>query len=118
MGTVKVTEIILQNSNQIKQSEQRLKIDHKAILKSFINNEWKHKNGISMLQYGIYKYIRVSVIPRYKFNKYNRRWIKEYMVQSMEEAITYKEFIERNKQFIITGKQNIIKAIRRHQEKI
>ena len=79
MDTVKDTEIILQNFNQIKQNEQRLKLYDKAISKSFIHNEWKHKNGVAMLQYGIDKYVRVPVIPRYKFNKYNRRWIKEYI---------------------------------------
>ena len=31
-------------------------------------------------------------------------------------AITFKEFFERNNQFIITENQNIIKVIRRHQE--
>ena len=85
MDTVQATEIILQNFNQIKQNEQRLKINHKTISKSFIHNEWKHKNGVAMLQYGIDKYVSVPVIPIYKFNKYNRRWIKEYMVQSTEE---------------------------------
>ena len=114
---IKVTESNLKNSNESNKVEQtRYKMDEKTMRNLFIHNQWRYKNRLAMIQYDVDKLVRVLVIPRYKFNRYTQRWTKEYMVQSMEETMTYKNFFQRNKQFIITGKTNILKVIRKHQE--
>ena len=63
------------------------------------------------------KYLRVPIILRFKFNIYTRRWTKKYFIQSMEEWVSFEEFIRILKDTIIEGRKNIITA-KRMQYKI
>ena len=79
----------------------------------YIHNQARFKNELVMLKMEENKYIRVPVIPK---NKYSRKWIPKYFVQSMTECITFDEFINKNSSFIIRGRENIIKAKRIHDQ--
>ena len=82
----------------------------------YIHNQARFKNGLAMLKLEENKFIRVLVIPKYKYNKYSRKWIPKYFVRSMTECITVEEFINKNSNFIIRGRENIIKAKRIHDQ--
>ena len=55
------------------------------IQRYFIHNQSKFKNGLAKLKIDEDKYVRVTLIPRYKYNKYTGKWTKKYFVQSMTE---------------------------------
>ena len=86
------------------------------IKNSYIHNQRRYRWGIAIMKVEEEKYIRVPLIPRWKFNKNSRTWIKEYWVQSMEGASRYHDFYEENKACIIEGKENIIRALRLHNQ--
>ena len=62
------------------------------------------------------KYIRIHLIPRWKFNRYRRTWGNEYWIHNSNDIYKYRDIYEENKEFIIEGRENIIKALKLHKQ--
>ena len=88
----------------------------KNIINSYFNSTRRHRCGIAMMRSAEGIYIRIPLIPRWRFNKYKRTWIKEYWIHNSKVTYKYRDFYKENKKFIIEGGINIIKAIRIHKQ--
>ena len=75
----------IKSQTQKSKEENNYKMERQDIRNYYIHNQFKFKNGLAMLEINEEKYIRVPIVPRFKFNKYTRRWTKKYFIQSMEE---------------------------------
>ena len=75
----------IKTQTQKSKEENKDKMGHQDIRSYYIHNQFKFKNGLAMLKINEEKYIRVPIIPRFKFNKSTGRWTKKYFIQSMEE---------------------------------
>ena len=74
---------------------QKVQVKWKIIKDTYIHNWRKFKNGVAVLKQNN-SYIKVPLIPKYKFNHYTRKWNWVYMIQTMTESIRYVEFYKKN----------------------
>ena len=99
-----------------KQNQQKEIKNHIHIKEFYIHNHYKYKNGLAMLKIEENKYIRVPLIPRYRYNKYSRKWTTKYFVQSMKEWISFEQFLKNNKDTIVVGRADIVKSKIKHDQ--
>ena len=62
-------------------------------------------------------YIKVSIIPKYRYNKRKRRWTWNYYVQKMYQTQTLEEFVNENKEVLVKGAQKLFNEIRKKNMK-
>ena len=74
------------------------------------------KNGVTILKQKENKFTKVPLIPKYKFNYYTRKWRTKYMVQAMSKCIKYVDFYKENKDILVKGAKNIMKAMSIHRQ--
>ena len=79
-----------------------------------MHNQNRFKNGLAMLKEGENKFTRVPLIPKYKYDRYSRKWTTEYFVQSMTKCISFEKFLKKNINIIIYERRNIIQAKSKH----
>ena len=100
-------------NNQDRKASQDIQKDRRSELKKidlanfYIHNKFKYKTGIAMIKENN-RLIRDLVIPKCIFDKRARRW--RYYVQTMDEAINFRDFIFRNKDRLLKGKNEIRKT--------
>ena len=62
-------------------------------------------------------YIKVSIIPKYRYNKKKRRRTWNYYVQKMYQTLTLEEFVNENKEVLVKGAQKLFNEIRKKNMK-
>ena len=51
------------------------------------------------------KYAKVPLILQYKYNRYTKRWTMKYLVQSMDEWISFESFFKKNADTILVEEE-------------
>ena len=100
--------------NERRMNKQKESINWRDIKETYIHNQYRYRNGAAILKHGENKFTKVPLIPKYKFNYYTRKWRTEYMVQTMSKSIKYIDFYKENRDILVKGGKNIIKAMRIH----
>ena len=117
----KITESFENKLEEIKQLipshvNESIKERSTQIKNYYVHNQNRFKNGLAMLKEGENKFTRVPLIPKYKYDRYSRKWTTEYFVQSMTECISFEKFLKKNINIIIYGRRNIIQAKSKHDK--
>ena len=111
-----ITTLWEQMKDKLIKAENIINDSEELFQKSILNSTRRHRCGIAMMKSAEGIYTRIPLIPRWRFNKYKRTWIKEYWIHNSKGTYKYREFYKENKEFIIEGRINIIKAIRIHKQ--
>ena len=102
--------------NERRMNKQKETINWRGIKETYVHNHYRYRNGVAILKHGEYKYTKVPLIPKYKFNYNTRKWRTEYMVQTISKSIKYVDFYKDNRDILVKGGKNIMKAMRTHRQ--
>ena len=102
--------------NERRMNKHKETINWRDIKETYVHNQYRYRNGIAILKHGENKFTKVPLIPKYKFNYYTRKWRTEYMVQTMSKSIKYVDFYKENRDILVKGGKNIMKAMRTHRQ--